>query len=29
MTGACLDQITAPFPMYPIQGKVEDDIKSA
>ena len=29
MTGACLDQITTSFPMYPIQGKVENDIKSA
>ena len=27
-TGICMDQITATFPLYPLQGKVEDDIKA-
>ena len=29
LTGVCLDRITSSFPEYPIQGKVEDDIRAA
>ena len=28
LAGVCLDQITNEFPSYPIQGQIEDDIKS-
>ena len=27
MTGVCLDTLTTTFPLYPLQGKVEDDIQ--
>ena len=27
MTGVCLDTLTATFPLYPLQGKVENDIQ--
>ena len=27
MTGLCVDQVTAEFPKYPLQGAVEDDIR--
>ena len=29
MSGVCIDQITATFPNYPLQGRVESDIKEA
>ena len=29
MTGACLDKITHPFPMYPLQGEIENEIKTS
>ena len=29
MTGICLEKITATFPNYPLQGKVENDIQDA
>ena len=29
LTGTCMDQITQEFPMYPIEGKVDNDIKEA
>ena len=28
MTGVCLQKITSPLPLYPLQGKVENDIQS-
>ena len=28
LAGVCLDQITNQFPSYPIQGKIEDDIRN-
>jgi len=29
LTGVCMDQITATFPLYPLQGKVENDIQAS
>ena len=28
-TGVCLDQVTATFPLYPLKGKIQDDIIEA
>ena len=29
MSGVCIDNVTAEFPMFPLIGKVEDDIQKA